>query len=77
VRQRSLKMRVSPSIVTLYLLYEVPHRLYISKFTRLCSFHAIARLLLECASIVEEYTTNFHSDGIPVQSGSALVTPRD
>jgi len=28
---------------------------------------------LQCASIVEEYTTNFHSDGIPVHSDSRVT----
>ena len=29
--------------------------------------------LLKCTSIVEEYTTNFHSDGIPANSGTSVT----
>ena len=32
---------------------------------------SVARL--KCTSIVEEYTTNFHSDGIPVYSDSRVT----
>jgi len=34
--------------------------------------HRIQSEFLECTSIVEEYTTNFHSDGIPVHSDTRV-----
>jgi len=29
---------------------------------------------LECTSIIKEYTTNFHSDGILAHSGTSVTT---
>ena len=40
---------------------------------RIFGIHRTQSELLKCTSIVEEYTTNFHSDGIPAHSGTSVT----
>ena len=36
-----------------------------------CTQHAVR--ILECTSIIQKYTKNFHSDGIPAHSASSVT----
>jgi len=42
-----------------------------------CSAHGIQSECLECTSIIEECTTNFHPDCIPVHSDVRVQARRD